>query len=175
MIDFNSTTPRGCKHTKSQVWCTPNYIIERLGGRESFDLDPCQSDNIVTKTAKNYFFERDDGLSKEWFGRVFCNPPYNNLKSWFSKMSKHNDGIVLCFARTDTKAWNYIETATGINFIRGRIKFLDENGVGNSPANAASCLIAWGEYNYMMIKNIPGLYVRIDKESSLDLGGIEHI
>lgn len=162
MIDFNSTTPKGGEHTKTQVWCTPPDIIQKLGGYQIFDLDPCQSDNRVTETAKHYYYELDNGLDKNWHGNVFCNPPYNDLKSWLKKMSEHNNGIVLCFARTDTKAWQYVKSATGINFIKGRIKFLNEFGIGNQPANAASCLIAWGEDNYKRIKNIDGLYCRID-------------
>lgn len=161
-LHFNSTNPLGPKHTKSQVWCTPPYIIAKLGGSNVFDLDPCQSFERATETAKLYYFENNDGLNKEWFGNVFCNPPYNDLGSWLKKMSEHKNGIVLCFARTDTKAWEYVKTATGINFIKGRIKFLNEKGEGNQPANAASCLIAWGEENYQRIKNIDGLYVRID-------------
>lgn len=162
MIDFNSTTPHGGKHTKSQIWCTPPNIIQQLGGKEVFDLDPCQSDGIITETAKSYYFKKDDGLSQSWYGNVFCNPPYDDLKSWLKKMSEHANGVVLCFARTDTKAWEYVKTATGINFIKGRLKFLNEFGKGGQPANAASCLIAWGEDNYRRIKNIPGLNVRID-------------
>lgn len=162
MIDFNSTTPQGGKHTKSQIWCTPQHIIEKLGGSDIFDLDPCQSGQQITRTARHYYFEEDNGLLQPWFGNVFCNPPYNDLKSWLHKMSIHGHGIVLCFARTDTKAWENVKTATGINFIKGRIKFINEDGVSNQPANAASCLIAWGEDNYRRIKNIPGLAVRID-------------
>lgn len=47
--------------------------------------------------------------------------------------------------------------------IKGRIKFLNENGIEGGPANAASCLIAWGEDNYQRLKNIEGIYCRIDK------------
>ena len=48
--------------------------------------------------------------------------------------------------------------------IGDKVKFLNEKGEGNQPANAASCLIAWGEENYKRIKNIDGLYVKIDNE-----------
>jgi len=166
MIDFNSTTPKGGKYTKTQVWCTPPYIIEKLGGKHIFDLDPCQSDNIITETALNYFFEKDDGLNQHWFGNIYCNPPYNDLGRWLDKMSLHNNGIVLCFLRSDTKAFqNHVKFATGINMIKGRIKFINENGDCDKPANAASCLIAWGEHNYQRIKNIDGLYCRMDNLS----------
>ena len=165
MIHFNSTNPLGPKHTKSQIWLTPKWIIDALGGYEVFDLDVCAhlpNGKPIIQTAKQYYTEKEDGLKSPWFFNVWCNPPYNDLGSWLRKMSEHKNGIILCFARTDTKAWQYVKTATGINFIKGRIKFLNENGEGNQPANAASCLIAWSEENYKRIKNIDGLYVRID-------------
>jgi hypothetical protein len=166
MHDFNSTTPKGGAHTKSQIWLTPPHIIEQLGGFETFDLDPCGylvNNNPMVWTAKEYFTESDDGLKQDWYGRVFCNPPYNNLGEWLEKMSLHGNGIVLCFCRTDTKAFNkYVKTATGINMIKGRVKFLNERAEQGGPANAASCLIAWGEDNYQLIKNIEGIYCRID-------------
>ena len=166
MIDFNSTTPKGGKHTKSQVWLTPKWVIDKLGGFETFDIDVCShlvDGKPIIQTAKKYYTELEDGLISSWTGNIWLNPPYNNLGSWLERMANHGNGVVLCFLRADTKAFNkYVKFATGINMIKGRIKFLNEKGEENGPANAASCLIAYGEENYNRIKNIDGLYVRID-------------
>lgn len=56
-------------------WLTPPYIIESLG---EFDLDPCSPVNRPWDTAKHHYNINDDGLSKDWFGRVWLNPPYGN-------------------------------------------------------------------------------------------------
>ena len=56
-------------------WYTPKYIIEALG--DDFDLDPCAPYNNWY-TAKKSYTKEDNGLLKEWFGRVFLNPPYTN-------------------------------------------------------------------------------------------------
>ena len=164
---FNQATQQGPAQTLTDSWATPKYIIDKLGGHEIFDLDPCQfvhpEKGIITKTAKRYFTERDDGLSKPWAGNVFCNPPYSDLGSWLGKMANHNRGIVLCFLRADTKKFQeYVRTATGINMIKGRIKFLNSNGEEKGNGNAASCLIAWGEDNYLRIKTIDGIYCRVE-------------
>ncbi len=61
---------------------TPPDIVERaralLGG---FDLDPasCEEANKTIGASRIYTIE-DDGLSKDWSGRVFLNPPGGKLK-----------------------------------------------------------------------------------------------
>ena len=54
-------------------WLTPPEIIKALG---EFDLDPCSPVNRPWDTAKKHFTKFDDGLNKEWDGRVWVNPPY---------------------------------------------------------------------------------------------------
>ena len=57
---------------------TPAWIVEIardvMGG---IDLDPasCERAN-QTVQAKRYFSREDNGLGKEWAGRVWLNPPY---------------------------------------------------------------------------------------------------
>ena len=58
-------------------WYTPGYIIEAakkvLG---TIDLDPASSDiaNSIIK-ANIYYTIENDGLTKEWFGNIWLNPP----------------------------------------------------------------------------------------------------
>ena len=163
-MSFTSATPLGPAKTETDIWNTPQYILDKLGGPDYFDLDPCQSEIIITNTAKNYYTEKENGLQQKWFGNVWCNPPYSTAKFWLEKMAEHQNGIMLIFVRSDTRAWqNYVKTATGINLINKRIKFLDVNGNCKTNGNAPSSLIAWGEENYQKIKNIEGIYLKIDK------------
>lgn len=53
-------------------WLTPPSIIRSLG---AFDMDPCSPLNRPWDTAENHYTIEDDGLSKPWTGRVWCNPP----------------------------------------------------------------------------------------------------
>ena len=136
-------------------WLTPPYIIEALG---EFDLDPCSPIVRPWDTAKNHFNINDDGLNKEWTGRVWCNPPYGDqAKLWLDKCSKHGNCIALTFARTETKmffesVWN---KADAVFFIKGRLKFHHVTGEEGGSAGAPSVLIAYGKENAEILKNCP--------------------
>ena len=64
-------------------WYTPFDLlckIRQVFTGNQIDLDPC-SDPIAQQTvqAMTYFTKKSDGLSKDWFGRVFVNPPFGLL------------------------------------------------------------------------------------------------
>jgi hypothetical protein len=74
----------------TEVWLTPPYVIEALG---QFDLDPCASLDRPWDTAENHYTIEDNGLEQEWFGRVWCNPPYGpKLGPFLEKLSNHAGG-----------------------------------------------------------------------------------
>lgn len=162
------------KENHSDIWLTNPDIITKLGGPDYFELDPCSyfhpTKGIIVPTAQNYFFEKDDGLSKEWnYKSIFVNFPYSDAKTWMDKCTYEyqkykNNIVVLCFLRGDTQWFqNNVNFATGINIIKRRIKFLNAEGEIKSNGNAPSCLIAYGEEAYQRIKNIEGICCRIDK------------
>ena len=81
---------------KTDVWLTPLEIINDLG---EFDLDPCgEADHLTAKTIYS-----SNGLEKEWFGKVWLNPPYSEVEKWLKKLAEHGNGIALVFARMETK------------------------------------------------------------------------
>lgn len=149
--------------TKTE-WLTPLNLIHKL---PEFDLDPCSPINRPWPTAKNHYTIADNGLVHEWFGRVFCNPPYDDSSSWLKKMINHNNGIVLIFARTETKlffeyVWN---KASAILFLEGRITFYHADGKRASMnAGAPSVLIAYGHECADLLSKveIPGKYIRLN-------------
>ena len=63
---------------------------------------------------------------------------------------------MLLFTRTDIKAWHdYIfPTAKYLFFIKGRLKFCRPDGSQKATANAASCLIAWDESEFELLKKL---------------------
>lgn len=70
---MNVAFERQSKDRTKNEWLTPPEIITALG---SFDLDPCAPISPPWPTAVKTFTVLDDGLKKEWYGRVWCNPPY---------------------------------------------------------------------------------------------------
>lgn len=129
-------------------WLTPPGIISALG---EFDLDPCMPVNRPWNTAKVHYTKDDDGLSKEWFGRIWLNPPYGMVATeWMARLAKHGNGIALLFARTETQMffdhiWN---EATAMLFIKGRLYFHYVDGsVAKQNGGAPSVLIAYGYEN----------------------------
>lgn len=74
--------------SESYEWYTPQVIIERvIKVLEKIDLDPCSNEGEPNIPATRHFTIKDDGLSKEWYGRVYMNPPYGNkIKAWIKKL-----------------------------------------------------------------------------------------
>lgn len=147
-----NTTFERTSHGKDE-WLTPPTIIKALG---EFDLDPCSPIERPWNTAKKHFTIEDNGLSQEWFGRVFCNPPYGSQTGiWLNKCSNYGNAIVLIFARTETKMffehiWN---KADALLFIKGRLKFFHVTGEVGDSAGAPSVLIAYGKNNVEYLRN----------------------
>ena len=147
-----------CSHhsarMKTDVWLTPPEIIKSLG---VFDLDPCAADNMPWKTATKEYTKKDDGLSREWRGRVWLNPPYSKeARLWISKLAGHGDGIALIFARTDTDWFHnsVFSSANAILFIKGRLHFYSSDGIrAKFNAGAPSCLVAFGEKNVTLLRD----------------------
>ncbi|MBD2682892.1 MULTISPECIES: DNA N-6-adenine-methyltransferase [Nostoc] len=73
------------KSKSSDCWYTPPEIIALIQScLNGITLDPC-ADNGKHIEACQHFTVADDGLSHEWSGRVFMNPPY----SWMPKPGSH--------------------------------------------------------------------------------------
>jgi hypothetical protein len=147
---------------REKRWLTPNYIVESLG---EFDLDPCGAPNHVLAVETFLVEDGQDGLRLPWHGRVWLNPPYGTEAGPFiSKLAEHGDGVLLYFARTDTRVFQneIFGKADAALFLSGRLKFLnaDLNVVGNS--NAPSVLVAYGERNVSALKlcGLRGKFVR---------------
>jgi len=129
-------------------WLTPPEIVASL---DVFDLDPCSPVIRPWHTARHHLTVDDDGLSAEWDGRVWLNPPFGReAVKWLRKLVQHGNGIALIPARTETAmfyecVWG---AADAVLFMKGRPHFHYVDG-RRAPANSGApiCLIAYGVAN----------------------------
>lgn len=109
-----------------------------LGG---IDLDP-SSHPIANRVvgATRIFTKFDDGLSREWGGRVWLNPPFSTWAAWASKVvAEWQSGrieamCVLCATRTLTAQYfrKLKDASDAICILDGRIPFWGDLA-GDSP------------------------------------------
>lgn len=130
------------------ITLTPISLIEKLG---KFDLDPCGL--TWHKTAKKIISLPDDGLSIDWVGRVWLNPPYSNPKPFIKKLSEHGNGIALVLNSTDTEWFQEygLKKANSVYFLKGRPKFTRMDMTPVSIMRGV-VLFAYGNYNSEMLK-----------------------
>ena len=144
-------------------WLTPPELVKKLG---EFDLDPCSPLNAPFVHAKTNLTTEDDGLKKEWFGRVFLNPPYGKyLHLWLEKLKNHGNGIAVVFARTETKCFfeNVWDSADALLFVKGRIRFYRVSGELGGTPGSPSVFVAYGKANAVALKTsgIEGRYLEL--------------
>ena len=115
--------------SNSDEYATPAWLFNQLNTEFKFTLDAAANkDN--TKCAL-YYDKQQDGLKHSWKRkRVFCNPPYSQIKDWVFKCYTESytaEVIVLLIpARTDTRHFHeyiYNKHNVEIRFIKGRLKF----------------------------------------------------
>jgi len=115
-------------------WKTPKAVYQILDAEFKFDFDPCPVN------------PKFDGLNIEWGdsnSSCFVNPPYGRelpkwIKKGFEEWQKGKTVVFLIPSRTDTQWFhNYCMKATEIRFIKGRLKFDDQENSAPFP----SCLI----------------------------------
>ncbi|MHB1380147.1 MAG: DNA N-6-adenine-methyltransferase [Desulfurivibrionaceae bacterium] len=117
---------------------TPPWVIQELG---PVDLDPCAgASTYIGKT--NWAVERgENGLGLNWFGFVYCNPPFSQKEIWAQRMVEHGNGILILPERGSAPWFGPLAEAAGIYWVMGRkINFVG----GPSSNNLGSCLFLFG-------------------------------
>lgn len=127
-------TIRGTEGTGEFERYTPAFYIEKA--REvmgAIDLDPASSEYAQrTVRATQYFTIDDDGLAREWHGRVWLNPPYHReLAPLFIEklIAEYNafrieSAILLTNNSTDTGWFRAAaQQCLALCFTTGRIRF----------------------------------------------------
>ena len=133
----------------------PKYLQLARAVLGGIDLDPASDDRAQQRVrAKYYFTQSDDGLSRKWSGRIWLNPPYSqpHIADFVSKMvqevkaNRVTAAIMLTHNCTDT-VWFHeaLKAADCICFTRGRISFLDTDGVALDSPTQGQAFFYFGD------------------------------
>jgi phage N-6-adenine-methyltransferase len=132
--------------SQTDDWATPRDLWNNLHDSYNFELDAAasQSNHLL----ENWFGLdhtdelRRNGLSGQWVGRTWVNPPYGRgIYDWVKKAALHNDLVMMLLpSRTDTKWFHeFVLPNADIQFLKGRLKF----GAGTTPAPFPSILVTF--------------------------------
>ena len=118
-----------------QDWQTPGWLLQAarrvLGG---IDLDPA-SDGEANKFVMAARYYDDDGLRRDWAGRVWLNPPYGKIGPhssqgiWLEKLCGEYErgsvtaALLLVNAATDTR-WFQRLWERPLCFLHPRVRFV---------------------------------------------------
>lgn len=127
---------------------TPEYLWRAAqqfwGG--CIDLDPCSnsSDSPNVEAEQHYTIE-SNGLNQDWYGRIWCNPPYSDTWSWVVKgieeLKRDNAWSLIYLVKNDNRTSWYklaLDAAFSICVVQGYVKF----GNATNSAPFGSILIA---------------------------------
>lgn len=157
---------RGADDAVDDRGTDPTFIAtleERFG---TFDLDVAAAAHNAK--APTYYTREDDGLTRPWFGRVWCNPPYSDCGAWVRKAwdewgwdtfdgTKTPELIAMLLPanRVEQGWWqDHVEpyrdrpdSPLRVEFLRGRMRFDRPDWTpgpkGDRPPFGC-CLLIWG-------------------------------
>lgn len=128
-------------------WYTPHELFRALG--VTFDLDPAgaEQDTPSDFYCDMVWTQQTDGLSREWFGHVWLNPPYGPAAVPFiDRMIAHGDGLLLLPSRTETAAYQRcLDAADAVCLLRERLWFVRADDY-RGRSSFGSTLFAFGEW-----------------------------
>lgn len=141
---------------------TDPALFAMLDERFRFTLDVCAA--VENAKCVAYFTKQDDGLApdREWSGRVWCNPPYSEIRAWVDKawweweVTGAPELIVMLLPanRTEQGWWQDLvepnrdgeASVLRVEFLRGRPRFVlpGAEAIGpNERPPFGCCLLIW--------------------------------
>ena len=133
---------------------TPPEFFHECHARFRFTVDAAASAHNAQ--LDRYWTKAVDGLAQDWTGeRVWCNPPYSNIKPWVAKAAERRAAcsvMLLPANRTEQGWWqDYIEPDRRrghvvVEFLRGRMRFIavgDTDIKPNARPPFGVCLVIW--------------------------------
>lgn len=152
------TNKRGVADAVDDRATDPAFFMECEAEFGPFTVDAAAS--AQNTKCERFWSIDDDGLAQAWAGeRVWCNPPYSDIRPWVEKAHAETDAelvvMLLPANRTEQDWWqDEVEpcrdrpgSALRTRFIRGRLRFLrPENYMvpPNSRPPFGCVLLIWG-------------------------------
>ena len=137
--------------SKKMDYCTPQAFFDELNREFHFTLDAAATDKSAKCPA--YFTPDTDGLKSPWnvAGGVLYSATLHTgreVGKWVRKAYEEAQSgttvVLLIPARTDTTYFHdYIYGKAEIRFIRGRLRFTDEEGNAYAPAPFPSMVVIY--------------------------------
>jgi phage N-6-adenine-methyltransferase len=168
MVIDNENPSHKFKHSSVRSdWVTPPYIIEKARTvMGTIDLDPASDNKTNTDVVKAtaFYDEKANGLSRQWHGKVWLNPPFGTIqwpnadgnlrecssqKVWlqyalnqFTRKSVQH--MIMLFNAATSQNWFQPLYDHMLCFPVGRISFLDPKSYepmkGNQYASVIACV-----------------------------------
>lgn len=142
---------------KNDCLQTPDYVWRSLG---KIDLDPCAGLDTSIGCHNYRLSDEVSGLSRPWFGFVFCNPPFSQKEQWARKMVQHGRGILLLPERGSAPWFGPLALSAGAYWVMGKkINFVG----GPSSNNLGSVMFLFGEdaIDRVIKSKLPGHLVEV--------------
>lgn len=156
MQKSSSPRSRAKNHLKiiniNDEYGTPHDLFKdacaRYDVHPTIDVAASDANHVLDK----YLTKEDNFYNTDVAESMFGNFPYSKIHGMMIRAHelhvKHNvDVMVLCYAKTDTKWWHeLVEDIAEVHFVKGRIRFLNENG--KIPTWCNQCKIRYEETRY---------------------------
>ena len=132
----------------------PASDFEPLNKRYRFTIDVAASEQNA-KCAR-FYTDEDNGLEQSWSGeRVYCNPPFSDIRPWVQKAWQERDAHIIVMLlpanRTEQGWWQeHIEprrdrdsSVLRTQFLGGRLRFLKpgQSAIGPNERPPFGCVL----------------------------------
>ena len=136
----------------SDDYYTPKWVFDKLN--ITFDLDvAAPTGGCHWIPAKHHYDQETNGLTSDWYGNVFMNPPFSKPKPWVHKFINHKLGIAI-LPSSNGKWFNEIwDSAEAITIFDSNIKFHSPNKQLLSIPTR-TFMFAFGKHNVNALHNI---------------------
>lgn len=140
--------------SSSDDWYTPSFYVElarrTMGG---IDLDPASCPEANRTVRADYIYTiQDNGLTREWHGRIWLNPPYGGAQREFVRRlltevaaGRTEQAVLLLNANVTDTTWFQPLWGKPMCFTHHRIGFGAPQGQGTTSGTVGTVFVYFGD------------------------------